>query len=343
MKTEELKEAINHLKFVFNGNNYIQEANYIFINQDLNVLRCYSNDIYYSYRPSYEITEEFNLTTTKEIAIDAKMFHALLNKTKVEEIKIKQKDDILIVRVGRSISKFKIYTIPFTYNLPKDNHDYTKFFIEKNDIKNNMLYDKNDNAAQNIFSVNGSLYSTDIFNIVRFDNYETPTLDCGIRWDNLKEIVDKEFNGMKVVDDAILFKNEEYHFICKNETDIPLEIKDTIEYIESEPGTFLMMDKEEDISIIDSFLLDYKKLDKMVKVSIVNNSMMFVTATNKKSSMKLSIPLKCNAEVFPISFTINVDYFKDLFYNYDRFFIGDNVLYCATTGFSRCITINDVE
>lgn len=350
MKTKKLLDILERFKFVFIGNNYISEANYIFVTPERNILWCYSDSHIYTHKYDGIISEDFQLETNSEFSIEAKKLYDLIKKIKQEEIILKEKDGVLIIRNGRSVNKIAFSKIKSNRKLEDYlNESWTSFpFTDlKSKLKTHFLFDRNDAKFKNAVIKDNTLYCSDRYNMFKYflDGMAIP--DCCISSENLKHVCDNEMCWISIKDDVIKFatQNHDTIVVCKNERHAP-PIIDTFESMCEDINlrNSIYMNKEEDIDFIDTFLQDYKKLDKKIVVDIKDSEKLFITVDEGTCNSKMHIPIIKYKSGEPIYFKVNVDYFKDVYNKYDYFNILENSLYCTgEDGIERMIVISEVR
>jgi hypothetical protein len=350
IKTKTLLDILDHLKFVFMSNNYIEDSNYIYFNTHQGVIWAYSDTLIYRHKYVGSLADDFEIID-EEIAIPAKELFTLIKKIKKEEINVKQVGTTFCVRNGRSSNTFAIsdrmsdikkLEIELTSNniLPA-NLDYL--------FKTYCMYDKNDKSCKNIIFENGYVVSSDRYNITRMEfNDEDFSGRFAIRWDILKHVLDNAFTKYGCSEDILSFSKDNYELICRNDINNIFGYEDYMESANEDMdyGYSIYMNKEEDIDFIDSFLLDYKTLDKKVLVDIISSHRLLILAKGNDGTQetKASITLEKYNAGEAEQFEINVDYMKLLYEKFDYFNVLDRMLYCCNVedSIERIIVIKNL-
>jgi hypothetical protein len=333
MKTKELQNILNKFKFIFNNNNYIEESNYIFFDCTKNSIFCYSQLFFIKYKYNEgSLKEDFGLIDSF-IAIEAKPFFNLINKIKKEEISIKQKENSIEIKNGRSSTNFSLMQIT-----PNEAIINLKEYHANNTLPENInfifkkyaLYDKTDKSAENIIFENKSIICTDSLNFVKAE------IDCEeefiIRWDALKYVLDNNLLNYHVDKDYLTFTNENTTFICKHPLN-KFEYEKYFNLVEENIGDsnsyFIYPNKEEDISYLDTILSGYAKLDREIQINVKSKRMLLIAINHDKTGeTRINIPIDKYKSGENEIFDINVDFFKEIYNNYDYMVVMDSMLYC---------------
>lgn len=330
MKTKEFLDILNHLKFIFVTNNYSKDANYVFFNTRENVIYSYSDYITYIHHYTGNLKEDFELEST-QIAIPAKKLHAVISKIKAEDIRIYEKDGAFIIKNGRASNKIAIPTF-----IP----DKTKLELEAvgtgvlpptlpDLFKKHCLFDKTKAKVRNVIFENGCMVSSDRYNIIKAEIPEWDNKKFVIGADILTHIIAKQFDSYGVSGKAVWFKKSGYTFITENREEEVFPYEDFFDQEELFFDYSIHMNKEEDISYIDSFLLNFKKPDKKIQVHVLSDSKIILVAEGDDKTEETRIPVKIDKydageeEVF----MINPEYFKSVYADYDYFYILDRMMF----------------
>lgn len=333
IKTKDLLDVVDHFKFIFNNNNYIEAANYIIFNTLKNTISCFSDQLIYIYNFKGCLKDSYGLESAV-IVVSAKELFTLLRKLNKEEIDVRQKGDAFIVKSGRSVSKFLIHEeISDKQETPSTPLNWLRVPTKlKYYLKTFTTYDKNIQKCDVLVLEDGCLVSSDGYTITKADLNDHKIKDSlGIRWDVLKHISSKDFSQLGCNDSTIIFGKENYTLICQNRIEEAFTYKDLFEEAmeELDFSNSIYMDKEESIDFIEAFLIDYKKLDKKIDVSILNSRRLtlFAGEDGGSSESKTAIDLTKYTAGHKDSFSIAIDYFKAVYSDYDYFNILDNMLY----------------
>lgn len=329
MKTKDFLEILKHLRFVFNDNNYIDEANYIYFDVNNKAIYTYSDSLTYIHWYKGNMEKDFNLIDNV-IALPAKDVYSLINKLKKEEVAISQQEDVVVFRYGRSSTKFKIASrVPDENRLKMHTTEFHKLPEMADSYKKYILHTKNDSKCDNIILNPYYIASSDNYTITVVPK-ESASIECAVHHSVLKHISSLRFNKIAVKDDVIQFNKDGYSLICKNKIDnvFPLAVFDNM-MGELKEEYNIYIDKDEDISFLDAVLLNYKKPDQKVVVSIHGNRMVVVAENeNKTNETRASLKLKEHEAGVNVSFKINVEYFKQMYENFDYFQVLDGIVYC---------------
>jgi len=332
IKTKDLLDILNHFKFIFNDNNYIEDAKYIFFNTKENVIWCYTDVMAYHYKYDGNLAEDFDIID-EEIALPAKELFNLIKKIKKEEITAKQDDNAFTIRNGKSLNTFSLPNITSDKKkmLGKDSEmedfpDISPFF------KQYVKYDKSDVKHGNIIFENGEMIASDRYNITKMGITEEFDAPFAVEGETLKHIISNGFTKCGVSDDILFFGKDNYTLVCNNNMKNAFAYKDLFSNAteELDYNYSIYVNKEENIDFIDTFLLNYKNLDKKVEVSIINESRMLVVANNqdKTQETRASINIDKYSAGEKDKFKISIEYFKSVYINFDYFNIMYNMLYC---------------
>lgn len=332
MKTKEFLDILNHLKFIFVVNNYSKDANYVFFNTIENIIYSYSDYITYIHHYAGNLKEDFELEST-QVAIPAKKLHAVISKIKAEDIRIYEKDDTFVIKNGRASNKISIpMLIPDkaklelepmgTGNLPPTLPTL---------FKTHCIFDKTKEKVRNVIFEDGYMISSDRYNIIKVEIPEWNNKKFVIGADILTHIIAKQFDSYGVSGSTVRFKKDGYTLITENRED---EIFPYGSFFNNEELYFdysIHMNKEQDIGYVDSFLLNFKKPDKKIKVHVISDSKIILIAEGDDKTEETRIPIKIdkyNAGEEDI-FLINPDYFKSIYADYDYFYILDRMLFAV--------------
>ena len=330
MQTKKLFDILNHFKLVFAQNNYINDANYIFFNLPHKIIWCYTEDIIYFYHYDGSLVDDFGITS-REIAIEVKPLFNLIKKIKKEEISISQEDNSLTIRNGRSSN---------TFSIPAITSDKNKLIIDrpimqslpenlKMIYKNYLKFDKNDDKCENIIVEDGNIISFDLYMFSKIES--TFIYDFNIRWDILKHVTDNDFTSYFSDGNRIFFEKDNFVLITES-TDNIFEYASYFETVENnyDASYSVFMNKKEDIDFIDTFLLDYAKKDKEIKIS-VNSKRILTTAEDNEKTKETIAFIRIDKYLSGESedFIIIPEYFKMIYEKYDYFNILDGMLYAV--------------
>lgn len=328
MQTKKLVDILNHFKFIFAQNNYIDDANYLFFNLPNKLIWCYTEDIVYLYYYDGSLKDDFGITS-REIAIEAKPFFNLLKKIKKEEVSISQDKNTLVIRNGRSSNTFSIPTL---------SSDKNKLILETpimqpipdnltHIFKNYLKYDKNDDKCENIIIKDGNIISFDLYLFTKVES--DFKYDFNVRWDVLKHITDNNFNKYYSDGDTIFFQKDNFLIITES-TDNIFEYESYFNNIEDNFNSAysIYMNKEENIDYIDTFLMDYAKKDKEMEIQVNAKRVLAIAEDNEKTKeTRIFIPIEKYLSEESEKFIIIPEYFKLVYDNYDYFNILDGMLY----------------
>lgn len=331
MKTKTILNILNHLKYIFVTNNYIEDAKYVFFNTRENIIWAYSDQLIYIHRYSGNLKEDLNLESV-EFGIPGKELLSLISKIKAEDIKIKEKDNTFIIQNGRARNKFSIPSI-----LPDNNKLEMKMEC-KNEFPPNMpllfkkylLYRKDANKLRNIIFEDGHIISSNGYTITKAssdfvaDNFAIDAV-------TLTHAVSKDFTNYGVFNDVVFLEKEDYTLITRNRKEEVFDYKPFFEQEDLYIDYAIYMNNEEDISYLDSFLLNFNVLEKKVIVNILDSDRAMITALGSKKTEETRIPI--NIDKYKSGeeekFRIHPDYFKSLYNDFDYFYVLEGMLFCV--------------
>lgn len=329
METKNFLNILNHLKHIFIANNYIEDSRYVFFNTTENIIWAYSDQLTYIHHYTGNLKDDFNLSSV-EFALPAKELHALINKIKKEDISISEMDNAFVIRSGRSTNKIAIPTILPDSKKLEMKMDCTHAFPDsfRNAFKEYCLFNKDDARCRNIIFEDGAMVSSNGYTITKA-KIDIDT-DFIIRYDTLAHVVANSFTHYDVFTDVLFLKKENYTLITENSKD-RFNYKPFFNIEDLYFDYSIHLNKDEDISFIDSFLLNYKKPDKKIKVNIINDTRALVVAIGDTKTEETRIPIKVNKYNAgeKTSFNMHPDYFKSVYHDFDYFYVLDGAIYAV--------------